>query len=480
MLFQSLDFALFFPIVFIFYWIFFNRSALSQNLVLLSSSLVFYGWIDWRFLAVIIFHALFNFFIGIRIANTIREGAKKKLFCLGIIVNIGVLCYFKYFNFFFESFSNSLNVFGANDGFGAIHIILPLGISFFTFQSLGYLIDIFNDEIKPNRNVLVFATYVMFFPKVLAGPIERAQRFIPQIERKRVFDYSLATDGLRQILWGLFKKLVIADNCALIVNQIFYSEQDYAGSTLIVGLFLYMFQIYCDFSGYSDMATGLAKLLGIRLMRNSAFPYFATSISSFWRKWHISLTSWMMDYVFTPLSFMFRRYKKTGLIISIMITFLIVGLWHGGTLVFMILGVLSGIYYIPTIVKGSVNSSLTVARGKILPSLKDCFQMLGTFLLLMIAITFILSDSISGVFNNMNTIFSISLFAMPEIRPKTEILLIIFLVFIEWFGREDDYAIANMGLRWPRVYRWGFYGTLIFFIGLLMETGSSPFVYFNF
>ncbi len=304
MVFNSPEFVLFLPIVFILYWFVFSKSAKSQNIILLLSSIFFYVWADWRFLFLVGANVLFNFFIGIQIQDAQKEKHKQQLLWLGIFFNLGILGYFKYFNFFYDSFVDLINLSGGNLNYSSLKILLPLGISFFTFQTLGYLFDIYNEEIEPCRDILAFSAYVLYFPKILAGPIERAQKFIPQIEVKRLFDNNLAFDGLRQILWGLFAKIVIADNCAGLVNEIFANPETQSGSMLMIGSVFFLIQIYCDFSGYSNIAIGVSKLLGIKLMTNFATPFFSTNISDFWKKWHISLTSWLMDYVFTPLSFL--------------------------------------------------------------------------------------------------------------------------------------------------------------------------------
>ncbi len=398
------------------------------------------------------------------------------------MVNISLLGFFKYFNFFFESFLNVFNFFGANLIYNPLHIILPLGISFFTFQTLGYIIDVYNDEIKPSQDILEFTTYVTYFPKLLAGPIERAQKFLPQIETKRLFDYHLAVDGMRQILWGLFKKVIIADSCAAIVNPIFENYQNYSGSTLFLGMFFYLFQIYCDFSGYSDIAIGVSKLFGIRLMKNFATPFFSTNISDFWRRWHISLTSWMMDYVFTPMSFMLRRYKKIGLIISIITTFIIVGLWHGANWTFIFYGLLNGLYFIPIVFKGTINKSSVSAEGRVLPSLNDLMYMSGMFFLLMCTVVFFRIDSISHGFVFLERIFSPSLFSMPIVSRLKILLLLIpigFLIFAEWSARGQEHVFSRIDYKYNLPVRWAVY--CIIFVYIVTSSGNEQqFIYFQF
>jgi alginate O-acetyltransferase complex protein AlgI len=483
MIFNSIAFAVFFVVVFFLYWFAFSKTAKSQNIVLLSSSLVFYGWVDWRFLGLILFNACFNYFLGITIYGFKSDRSKNRLLWFGILVNISVLGFFKYFNFFFESFLNVFNYFGANLTYNPLHIILPLGISFFTFQTLGYIIDVYNDKINPSRNLLEFITYVSYFPKILAGPIERAQKFLPQIESKRLFDNQLAADGMRQILWGLFKKVVIADRCATIVIPIFNNYQDYSGSTLFLGLFLYLFQIYCDFSGYSDIAIGVSKLLGIRLMKNFASPFFSTNISDFWKRWHISLTTWMMDYVFTPLSFMFRRYNMIGLIISIITTFIIVGIWHGANWTFIFYGLLHGLYFIPIVLKGTINKSPVFADRGTFPSLNDFIAMSGMFLLLMCTTVFFRIDSISHGFYFLNKVFSSSLFSIPTTGKGVDVIFILFsivvLLFVEWMTQGKEHAFTNIDFKLSFSYRWIIY-VVVFLSVVVSSADEQQFIYFQF
>jgi alginate O-acetyltransferase complex protein AlgI len=483
MVFNSIGFALFLIIVFILYWFVFNKSAKSQNILLLSSSLVFYGWIDWRFLGLILFNTCFNYFTGLGLSSSRNGKFRLRLLWIGILVNVSLLGFFKYFNFFFESFLYIFNFFGANLIYNPLHIILPLGISFFTFQTLGYIIDVYNDEIKPSRNILAFSTYVTYFPKLLAGPIERAQRFLPQIESIRFFDYPLAVDGMRQLLWGLFKKVVIADSCATIVNPIFENYQNYSGSTLFLGLFFYLFQIYCDFSGYSDIAIGVSKLFGIRLMKNFASPFFSINISDFWRRWHISLTSWMMDYVFTPLSFILRKYKRIGLIISIVATFIIVGLWHGANWTFIFYGLLNGLYFIPLVFKGTINKSSKISEVRVLPSFNDLLKMSGMFILLMCTVVFFRLDSISHAFVFLDRLFFHSLFSLPIVGSRLEIFLLLIpiavLLFAEWKTRGEEHAFSCLDSKCTRSLRWIIYYVIL--VSVVVSSGNEQqFIYFQF
>jgi len=480
MIFTSLAFVIFLLIVFFLYWAVFNKSATLQNVLLLLSSLFFYAWADWRLLIILIFSTLFNYFLGLKISDNKNEKVKHILLWVGVGINIGILGYFKYFNFFYDGFVDLFSLFGFNLHHSSLRIILPLGISFYTFQTLGYIIDVYNEEIEPNRKLLNFSTYVTFFPKLLAGPIERAQKFLPQIKVKREFNKDLAIDGLRQILWGLFAKIVIADNCARVVNPIFENYKDQTGSTLLIGAALYLIQMYGDFSGYSNIAIGVSKLFGIRLMRNFATPFFSTNISDFWRKWHISLTTWMMDYVFTPLSFILRKYHKIGLSISIIITFLIVGLWHGANWTFVVFGLLQGLYFIPLIFKGTINSSAKVDNSRFLPSVKEFFQMLALFSLTMLTWVFLRAENVGVAITYISNIFSFSLFTIPQIYPtKVRTLFLFLFIFIEWLQRDKWHALELDNIKIPRVVRWIIYYSVVFFI-LFYGSEKQEFIYFQF
>ena len=300
MLFNSIDFAIFLPIVFVLYWFVF-KTLKSQNILLIIASYVFYAWWDWRFLGLIIVSTLIDYSIGLAIDSEKNKKSKKALLTLSILLNLGILGFFKYYNFFIENFKDAFQLFGRDLDINYLNIILPVGISFYTFQTMSYSIDIYRNKIKPTTNLVAFASFICFFPQLVAGPIERASSFLPQVEKRRIFSYAKATDGLKQILWGLFKKMVIADNCAVFVNDIFENHANYSGSTLLFGAFLFTIQIYCDFSGYSDIAIGVSRLFGFNLKKNFAFPYFSRNIAEFWRRWHISLTTWFKDYFYIPI-----------------------------------------------------------------------------------------------------------------------------------------------------------------------------------
>jgi D-alanyl-lipoteichoic acid acyltransferase DltB (MBOAT superfamily) len=376
-------------------------------------------------------------------------------------------------------------LFGVHLNFQTLKIILPIGISFYTFKNISYLIDIDNEKIEPTKNWVVFSAYVSFFPNLLAGPIDRANTFIPQLEKKRVFDYNQAIFGLKQILWGLFKKLVIANNCNTITNNIFSNYQNLPASTLLLGAFFFIIQLYADFSGYSDMAIGFSRLIGFNLTKNFNYPFFAKNISEFWQRWHISLTSWMTVYVFTPLTFSFRKLRKTGLIIAIIINFIIVGLWHGANFTYLLFGLIQGCLFIPLILKDTLSNKKTQVIANFSPSFIEFLYMTGTFVLIMFSAVLLRSESIEQAFQFYVSICNKSLLSIPLLPnyktiSLTTLVLIIIMFMIEWFGQNQDFAIEKTGNNWSRNKRWLFYSFLIFIIGVFMHTEETAFIYFQF
>ncbi|MEO5995165.1 MAG: MBOAT family O-acyltransferase [Chitinophagaceae bacterium] len=478
MLFNSINFAFFLVIVFFLYWFVTNKNLRFQNILLLVSSYFFYACWDWRFLFLLIFSILLDYFTGIKMAESKTRGWKKFWFWLSISVNLGFLGVFKYFNFFASSFADAVSHLGFQVNPWTLTVILPVGISFYTFHGLSYVIDIYNDRIKPVKNFIDYSVFVSFFPLLVAGPIERATHLLPQIQKTRTFDYSKAVDGLRQILWGLFKKVVIADQCAEFANMVFNNSAAYTGSSHVLGALFFTFQIYCDFSGYSDIALGTARLFGIELLRNFAFPYFSRDIAEFWRRWHISLSSWFRDYLYIPLGG-----SKGGTWMKVrntFIIFLVSGFWHGANWTFIIWGFLNALYIMPSILfKTNRNNLSTVAQGRYLPTMKEFFSILLTFGLTVFAWIFFRSASFEAAIEYISRIFSSSLFAKPEIRPKPLIILIIIFMIIEWMGRNQQYAIANIEVKLPKPVRWVTYYALVlaifYFVG-----AEQKFIYFQF
>ncbi|MGN6617590.1 MAG: MBOAT family O-acyltransferase [Ilyomonas sp.] len=478
MLFNSLSFLVFLPIVFCLYWFVANRNLKYQNLLLLVSSYYFYACWNWKFLFLLIFSTFLDYFSGLQIAKAETKGLRKLWLWISIAINLGFLGFFKYYNFFAESFAEAISHIGFEVSPWTLSVILPVGISFYTFHGLSYVIDIHYKKIKPEINFINYSVFVSFFPLLVAGPIERATHLLPQIKQKRTFNYLNAVDGLRQILWGLFKKIVIADSCADLVNTIFNDYSAYSGSTLALGAILFAFQIYGDFSGYSDIAIGTARLFGIELLRNFAFPYFSRNIAEFWRRWHISLSSWFRDYVYIPLGG--SRVSKAMKVRNIFVIFLISGFWHGANWTFIIWGLINALLILPSILlKTNRNYLEIVAQGRYLPTAKEFLSVCLTFGLTVFAWIFFRSENLSDALNYISRIFSHSLFTRPFVTPKVLFLLLAIFVIIEWIGREQPYAIAHIGFKWPKIFRWAGYYILVFAIAYFAGS-EQQFIYFQF
>lgn len=478
MLFNSIDFAVFLPIVFAIYWIIGAKKINAQNIVLLVASYFFYGWWDWRFLLLIVGSSMLDFFIGLKLGGETNPHFKKTLLVLSVAVNLGLLGFFKYFNFFLDNFLLAFHWFGVPIEQGLLNIILPVGISFYTFQTLSYTIDVYRGKLSPTRDFIAFSAFIAFFPQLVAGPIERATNLLPQFQTERKFDYLKAVDGLKQILWGLIKKIIIADKCGEYVKLIFDNHESYSGSTLLIGAILFSFQIYGDFSGYSDIAIGTSRLFGFDLMRNFAFPYFSRDIAEFWRRWHISLSTWFRDYLYIPLGG-----SKGGVSVKIrntFIIFLVSGFWHGANWTFIVWGGLNALYFLPLLLTDSNRLNLgIVAQDTRLPSLRESFQMLFTFFITTLAWIFFRSDSVTDAFFMVQKILSPSVFRYPEIFPIfTLVLLGLFLVF-EWIGRKGEFGLQNVTLLLNRAQRWILYFILMISL-FLSNSVEQEFIYFQF
>ncbi|WP_315012155.1 MBOAT family O-acyltransferase [Capnocytophaga leadbetteri] len=482
MLFNSLDFAIFLPLFFILYWYVTNRNLRLQNFLIVVASYIFYGWWDWRFLFLIFFSSITDYIIG-RILQAIeKEKNRKILLWISIITNIGFLGFFKYYNFFIDSFVTAFSFFGKTISVSSLDIILPVGISFYTFQTLSYTIDVYKRKLEPAKDIVSFLAFVSFFPQLVAGPIERATNLLPQFYKKRVFEYDKAVDGMRQILWGLFKKVVIADNCAEYANIIFNNYIDYSGSTLVLGAIFFTFQIYCDFSGYSDMAIGMSRLFGFNLMRNFAFPYFSRDIAEFWRRWHISLSTWFRDYLYIPLGG--SKGSLPRIIRNTFIIFLVSGFWHGANWTFIVWGFLNALYFLPLLLSKNNRKNLNiVAENQNLPTIKEFANILLTFSLTVFAWIFFRAETVSQAFSYINRIFTVELFKVPIITGGRNELLVIIItilfVIIEWMGRRNEYAIEKLFANNKKWIRWGFYYIILLVI-FLMAGKEQEFIYFQF
>lgn len=477
MLFNSIDFAVFLPIVFIIYW-FLTKNLRLQNLLIVIASYIFYGWWDWRFLSLIMFSTLVDYTIGIGLKVQQNQVKRKVLLWSSIIVNLGFLGFFKYYNFFLDNFIEAFSFFGREINANSLNVILPVGISFYTFQTLSYSIDVYKRKLEPTKDFIAFTAFVSFFPQLVAGPIERASNLLPQFYYKRKFEYTKAVDGLRQILWGLFKKMVIADNCAQLANEVFNNYTSYSGGTLILGAIFFTFQIYCDFSGYSDIAIGTSRLFGFNLMQNFNYPYFSRDIAEFWRRWHISLSTWFRDYLYIPLGG--SRGGTWAKIRNTFIIFIVSGFWHGANWTFVVWGFLNALYFLPLLLsKKNRNNIDIVAKGKFLPSLHELFMMTSTFALTVLAWIFFRSENVGHAFRFIMGIFSYSKSTAPDVFPKKVFLLILLFIYLEWVGRKEKYALATLGLKWKRPLRFAFYYSIILVI-FFLGGNEQEFIYFQF
>lgn len=485
MVFNSFEFLIFLPVVFLIYWFVFKKNLRLQNTFIVAASYFFYGWWDWRFLILIVFTSLCSWSSGLWIGRIFNENPndnhnndkKRKarwITAINIVINLLILGIFKYYDFFVQSFADMF-LHGQSDGL-LLKVILPVGISFYTFQALSYSIDVYRGKIEPTRDIIAFFAYVSFFPQLVAGPIERATNLLPQFQQKREFDYNLAADGMRQMLWGLFKKMVVADNCAVFVNTVWSDIPAQTGSTLIVAAILFAFQIYGDFSGYSDIAIGCAKLFGIKLMRNFNIPYFSRDIAEFWRRWHISLTTWFRDYLYIPLGG--SRVGKWKVLRNTLIIFLVSGFWHGANWTFIAWGAYHAVLFLPLILLGK-NRKYTniIAEEWILPTWKEFGQMLLTFALVVFGWIIFRAENIGQAGKFISGIFTQGLLQKPQL-PFCFIYIAIMLVG-EWIQRKNEHGLQfnrhiTPWLRYPIYY------ALAMMCLLCTPMQSEPFIYFQF
>lgn len=479
MLFNSIEFAIFLPIVFLLYWFVFNRNLKLQNFFIVVVSYVFYGWWDWRFLFLIAFTSFCSWGSGLLIERYKSNPKKAKaISALNIVLNLLILGVFKYYDFFAKEF---VKLFGLSSDGILLNIILPVGISFYTFQALSYSIDVFRGKLKPTHDIVQFFAYVSFFPQLVAGPIERATNLLPQFEKPRKFDYNNAVDGLRQILWGLFKKMVVADNCAVYVDQVFSNYQSQSGSTLLLAAVLFAFQIYGDFSGYSDIAIGTAKLFGIKLMRNFNMPYFSRDIAEFWRRWHISLTTWFRDYVYIPLGG--SRVSKAKVVRNTFVIFLLSGFWHGANWTFIVWGAYHALLFLPLILLGKNRKYTDVmAKDRFFPSLKEMGQMLLTFFLVVVGWIVFRANTIEEAWNYLCGIFNKSLFSIPNLESRhyylPVVISILLMLVVEWLQRNKEHAFDLSGIK-SHVLKFGIYYVMV--AALFWFGGhAESFIYFQF
>ena len=483
MLFNSIEFLVFLPIVFAFYWLL-HKQLRWQNAFVVAASYLFYGWWDWRFLMLIAFTTLCSYGSGLAIGNKQNnpsaKGPSPKFYLwANIVLNLLILGLFKYYDFFAQSFANAF--LGGNADRILLHLVLPVGISFYTFQALSYSIDVYRGNMKPTRDIVAFFAYVSFFPQLVAGPIERATSLLPQFEQSRKFDYATAVDGLRQMLWGFFKKMVVADSCAIYVDIIFDHPDWFNGSSLLLAALLFTIQIYGDFSGYSDIAIGCAKLFGIRLRRNFNVPYFSRDIAEFWRRWHISLTTWFRDYIYIPMGG--SRVSKWRVLLNTLVIFLVSGLWHGANWTFVAWGAYHALLFLPLILLGKNRKYRNVvAEGRTLPSLRELGQMLLTFLLAMMGWILFRADSIEQAGQYYTHMFSTLFDGSPTLTSNMDgwvvFVAVTVMTVVEWLNRDREHEFARQPRN--RFLRWSGYIALLFMIGAFMVTNEMPFIYFLF
>lgn len=478
MLFNSFEFILFLPIVFCLYWFLPKGRLPLQNLIIIVSSYVFYAWLDVRFLGLIVLTSLSTWFAALYVdASDGKRKGRWWVSLANIVLNIGILCVFKYLNFFGENFARLFQLLGFEFSWTTRTLVLPIGISFYTFTALSYSLDVYMGKLKAERNLLTVFSYVAFFPQLLAGPIARATHLMPQFRSVRTFDYVSAVEGMRQILWGLFKKVVIADNIAVLIAPIFDNYHEYSASTLLLGAFYFTIQIYCDFSGYSDMATGLARLFGIRLLPNFSTPYFSRNVAEFWRRWHISLNTWFRDYIYIPLGG--NRVSRFVTIRNTMIIFAVCGFWHGASWTFVVWGIYHGLLFIPLILTGgNKRYKGVICENSVVPSLREIGGVIMTFIAVMLGWILFRSETISQGAGYICGIFDASVFSIPGfINIKVLVLTIVMLV-VEWFGRKNEFAFNVEAIRSAWVRR-GIYLFVLLLIFLFGRTSES-FIYFNF
>lgn len=479
MLFNSFEFMIFLPIVFLLYWWIF-KSFKQQNLLIVASSYLFYGWWDWRFLFLIGFTTFCSYLSGVLLERNEGKRRNQKLISVAnITLNLLILLLFKYFNFFRENLQRLFDEFGVQLDWVTLDILLPIGISFYTFQALSYTIDVYQHKIKATHDPVAFFAFISFFPQLVAGPIERATNLLPQFLKPRRFDYDQAVDGMRLILWGLFKKLVIADNCAFLVNHIFDNASDVSGTTLLIGALFFTFQIYGDFSGYSDIAIGTARLFGISLTYNFKTPYFSRNIAEFWKRWHISLSNWFRDYIYIPLGG--SRTTKAKVIRNTLIVFLISGLWHGANWTFILWGLYHALLFIPSILVHSSRKHTNVICSDNFLSFREIAQMIVTFILVVFGWIIFRANDLQQAFYIIRKILFNGI-KRPElpteaIQYQGAVTGIIILILLEWLNRKKQHGLEISGYK-PFVRRILY---IILFLLIIYFTGEiQTFIYFQF
>ncbi|WP_341214781.1 MBOAT family O-acyltransferase [uncultured Wocania sp.] len=477
MLFNSIAFLIFLPITFSLYWFLLKKSTKGQNILLLLASYFFYGWWDYRFLILIALSTIVDYFIGLSLEKEQVDKKRKLLLGLSLAFNLGLLGFFKYYNFFIESWIDVWQNIGVQMHASTLNIVLPVGISFYTFQTLSYTIDVYRKKLKPTHNFINFATFVAFFPQLVAGPIERATNLLPQFFVKRNFNKERAISGIHLIIWGLFKKIVIADGCATYVNAIFSNYETLNTLTLCIGAIYFAFQIYGDFSGYSDIAIGTARLFGFELMRNFNLPYFSRDVAEFWRRWHISLSTWFRDYLYIPLGG--SRGSKNNQLRNVFIIFLVSGFWHGANWTFIIWGALHAVFFIPLLLRKQNRRHINqVSKNTLIPSFSEMFKMLKTFILVTLAWVFFRADNVSMATDYLkrlvlNLNFKIEYLTIERYNVEMFALIGIFIL-LEWFNRQKEHPFSGK-FKWIKIT-----GAMLMLILFGVYSNHQEFIYFQF
>lgn len=475
MLFNSFEFIVFAVTVFFLYWYVFNKKIKYQNVFVILVSYFFYGWWNWKFLFLIFGSSCIDYIVGQKIYKAESKKVKRRWLYLSLLCNLGALGLFKYFNFFIDSFITLMNSVGLQANAFSLQIILPVGISFYTFQTLSYSIDIYRGKLKPTNDIFSFFAFVSFFPQLVAGPIERAKDLLPQFQVERKFNYAFAVDGLRQMLWGFFKKIVIADGCAVFVNEVFANNAQYSSITLLLGGVFFAIQVYADFSGYSDIAIGLAKQFGFKLNVNFKNPYFSTNWGEFWKRWHISLSSWILDYVFQPLAVEKRNWGNAGIVFALMITFTINGLWHGADWTYVIFGFFLGLFI-------SVEFLLKKTRNKIKRMIGRTAHNAGGWVhfvvLWVLACILFRSEGVAHAVSYFGQIFSFNFGGINKFVALSLAGLIALMFAVEWVNRKEDHGLQIAGLN--KKLQWLVYPLIGAAIIVFGTFNSNEFIYFQF
>ncbi len=494
MVLNSLSFLSFFAIVFFIYYLpALKTHSKIQNVWLLLASYVFYGMADYKLAILLLITTALFYYLGKWLGKEMDRGNRRlasNITTMGVCFGIGILFYYKYLNFFADSIAQLLNCLDFQVSWTTLHIILPVGVSFFTFKLISYVIEIHREHIKACDDFVEFALYIAFFPTILSGPIDRPNKFLPQLRVSHTLHYNKAVDGCRQILWGLFTKMCIADNLGLVVDYVWNDYSNQSATALAIAALLYPIQMYADFDGYSNMAIGVSKLLGFDIARNFNHPFLARNPAEYWKRWHISLTSWITDYIFMPLNIAFRSMGVSGIILAATINMVVIGLWHGANWTYVFFGLYYGILYIPLIINGAFAKSMKLRPTSLgLPKLSDFYKMVFTFVLVAIGLIIFRAPTISDSWQYLLSILSLHngthLGALGSMI-FSDIWVYSFVVMVlvlEWTTREREYPLqfSTLGLFRHQLMRWGLYFLLCLLLFFFSDPGANQdFIYFQF